>query len=208
MPRNRGSRTLRYVSSSIGTEQIKYIFYSALKESLKDNFGQTDVTKTFNVSGAIMASNNFKPARGQKFQSSALGYEGSFCSDDKIKTLKADDVVIKRKIFSKPALKGKAQSVLYYGTINGLKFGYRVNDTELPADFATATGLTLATGNDLIIMGASFPRLGEAKYTNPTTGKTSTYLCDPSVYDNLSGDWSGGRAPLSTQDDLINLLGL
>ena len=208
MPRNTGPRTARYVNTSIGTQILKYIFQSGLKDSLKNDFGQTDVIATINVENAIYKANNFKPSRGQKFEGAALGYEGSFCSDDKVKSLRDSGVQVTRKSYSKYALKGRAGATLYYGTINGLKIGYRVNDNTLPTDFTSATGLTLADQNDIVIMGASFPTLGQALYTDPASGLVSSYACDPSKYNDLSGNWSQGKPPLFTQADLVTLLGI
>lgn len=212
MPRNTGQRTLVYVSTALSSGNtsvpIKYVFRSGLPSTLRSDFGQTLVGATFKVDGAVFASNNFKPARANLFRGASIGYDGSFCSDNKVKELKDQGASIRRKRFQPYAISGKAGSNLYYATINGLKIGYRVNAATLPTGFAAQTGLTLATSSDVIVMGAQFPLLGEAIYSDPSTGKAQSFACSPSKYNNLSGNWSQGRKPLSTQDDFKNLFGI
>lgn len=211
MARNIGERELRYVSLDLaGITGIKYCFRSGLKESLKDNFGQTNVTSQVNVDKLIFEANNIKPAKASVF-TQGTGYEGSFCSTNKVKTLKADGAQVTRAKYRPQALSGRANSNLYYVTINGLKFGYRVVAAagSMPTDFASVTGMTLATGNDVVIMGASFPRLGQLKYLDSATGVVLSFLCDPAKYDNALPDgWSKGKPPLKTQADFLSLVGV
>lgn len=211
MPRNTSERIPVYVVMDIPTRptpiaDVKYIFLSGLRDTLFDNFGQVLVPNNLAVAKVVYAPNNIKPARASKFVSVAQGYEGSFISKGKGVDLKDDGYSTTRAKMSSPALSGVAKSVLYYAEINGLKIGYRCNVASLPDDFTAQTGLTLATASDFVIMGAKFPKLGQAIYVNPTTGKASKFACDPAKYDDLSGNWRQGKPPLSSQADLNAIL--
>ncbi|NCO74173.1 MAG: hypothetical protein GW856_02780 [Cyanobacteria bacterium] len=212
MPRNTGKRTpvtvTTGISNGVAVIVIKYAFLSGLKDTLRNDFRQTEILSNIDVAQLVFKVNNFKPPRASVYDGNTYGYEGSFCSSSAVASLKANGANITKLKFKPPALSGVSKSSLYYCTINGLKYGYRVNDLSLPSDFATATGLTLAGSNDIILMGASFPKMGQAKYIDPTTGKVKSYMCDPGSYENLKGNWSKGKPPLSTSADFAALLGI
>ena len=214
MPRNRGTRT--YVSITLGSvgygtrviPALKYVFPSGLKDSLRDNFGQTVVTGSYDVNNMVIAPNNITPTRASKFLNQNDGYEGSYCSSSAIATLRGDGYQISRLKFSLPANVGLAGSELYYAVVNGLKIGYRVNEVTLPPSFADATGLKKADANDFVIMGTQFPKLASAIYTDPTTGKAQEYACDPDAYDNVANftNWKQGRPPLVSLSQIQNII--
>lgn len=198
------------VSVTTAWEQlnIQYVFNSRLKDSLRDNFGQTVVTAQLPLTGTLYKVNNFKPARASKFINTADGYEGSFCSDSSVKTLRDDGFSIKTKFFRPQGISGRAESELYYATINGLKIGYRLSKRlNMPTNFTTATGLTKATSGDIVFMGASFPRLGFVSYVG-ADGKKQVFGCDPDKFNSLPNGWKAERPPLHTAEHMIAILGV
>ena len=158
MAREYGSGTWRWVSLVIGSTTLKYVFDSKLKDSLKSEFGQTDVTAQFNVTNAVLSPNKPKPARASKRL--VDGYEGSFCSSDKVKELKADGYTITRAklaTFNQTNL-----SRVLYVTLNGVKYAWRrPRNTGGQVDL-NAIGAEDATDQTDLVFGADFPKPTQA----------------------------------------------
>lgn len=209
MPRNTGERQWRMVTTRLGAQEVYYLFRSALKDSLKTEFGQTDINAISDlqpIDRIIVASNNFKPPKASKYIDAATGYEGSFISDSKASSLKADGFNVIRQKHAYPNLSGTARSKLYYTTVNGLKLGYRMNSDNPPSDFTTATGLTLATDGDTddILLGCTFPKMGIIRHI----ATKQTFMCDTDKYNNLTTGWARVKPPLYTDIHLARYLGL
>lgn len=215
MPRNYGERTPVYVTMGIATSGatalFRYAFLSALRDSQRNDFGQTEINSSLSsIEGLIFKANNIKPAKASILRGGNLGYESSFCSSSVISTLKGNGAQITKAKFRYPALSGAANSTLYYATINGVKIGYRIPySSNLPSDLLSVTGLKIAGEDDVVIMGASFPKLGTLKFVDSQTGQVRSYGADPTNYNSTLPDgWSKGKPPLNTKQHFIELLGL
>lgn len=170
MAREYGSGTWRWVSLVIGSTTLKYVFDSKLKDSLKSEFGQIDVTAQFNVTNAVLSPNKPKPARASKRL--ADGHEGSFCSSDKIKPLKADGFQITR-----PKLATFNQTTLsrvLFVTLNGVKYAWRrPRNTGGEVD-VNPVGAQDATDETDLVFGADFPKPAQGVILIPGQG---SYRC-------------------------------
>lgn len=188
MPKNRESGTLVFVTISIGAG-LKYGFRSRLRDSLRDNFGQIIITGTTSLDRLVIGCDLPKPARASK-RSESLGYEGSFCSTDKVASLRAD----KYRITSAklPKLRGGAFAATMYATVNGLKVATVTPapfDTEArsQANYPTQYGMNLATQNDVaeLVYSPDFPQLPNYSYTL-SDGSVFSADADPSKVDEFS----------------------
>ena len=170
MAREFGSGEWRYVNLLIGSTTLKYVFNSKLKDSLKSEFGQTDITSQFNVTNAVLSPNKPKPARASKRLPD--GYEGSFCSSDKIKGLKADGYTITRAklaTFNQTDL-----SRVLFVTINGVKYAWRRPRNTGGVVDVTPVGAQDATDEVDLVFGADFPKPAQGVLAIPGQG---TYRC-------------------------------
>ena len=177
MAREYGSGTWRWVSLVIGSTTLKYVFDSKLKDSLKSEFGQTDVTAQFNVTNAVLSPNKPKPARASKRL--VDGYEGSFCSSDKVKALKADGFTITRAklaTFNQTNL-----SRVLYVTLNGVKYAWRrPRNTGGQVDL-NAIGAEDATDQTDLVFGADFPKPAQAVLEIPGQGTYRSFVDNTKV---------------------------
>lgn len=177
MPRNTGSRTLRYVTIA-GWEGLKYGFQSGLKDTLRDNFGQTDITAATLVAGLVIGANSPKPARASKKLDATQGYESSFCSSDKIATLKADGYRISRP---RPARQGGSRSLgkIVYVNVNSIKYGWFL--PAVPAGFQNLSlfGHKDADANDKVVFGATFPKPARYKLVSADGTSSLTSFVEP-----------------------------
>lgn len=165
MPRNYAKGVLASVTMQHGGAALKYAFRSRMqRESNRTALGQTliNVATINDVQNLVLGCNAPKPARASKtFDTNPPGSESSFCSDDKIVTLKADGwSITPRKAAGKPSFTPRSQTV--YVTVNGIKYAWRssrapdaisaqVNLAQIGVKVATAT----ETG---LVFGCSFPK--------------------------------------------------
>lgn len=177
MAREYGSGTWRYVNLVIGATTYKYVFLSRLKDTLKTEFGQVDITPQFNVQGAILSANRPKPARASK--RFVDGYEGSFCSSDKIKPLKADGYSITRP---KLAIYNQTElSRVLFVTLNGVKYAWRRPRNAGGEVDLTALGVETASGEVDLVFGADFPKPAQAVIELPGQGSYRSFVDNTKV---------------------------
>jgi hypothetical protein len=171
-----------------GYTGLRYGFLSRIREALMDNLGQTKIYSTISdMTGIVFGANSPKPPRASKLF--ATGYESSFCSSDKIASLKADGWQIKRaKKARMPITTDRSKA--YYVTINGIKRAWNsANSATMPTSLITATGIKEATKTETgLIWGASFPFPSKAR-TVLADGSTYSTFVDPSKEDSLPADW-------------------
>lgn len=186
MPRNYSARTLSYVTVAQGVN-IKYGFWSGLKTSLRDNYGQTEIIASTKVEGLVIGANSPKPYRASTKSSS--GYESSWCSHDKVAALKkAGYQVLSPKVRSASVTK---LSKTVYVTINGIKYAWQMPLPPSGVDL-TALGVKDATANDNdLVFGASFPKPPRVSKLIQTTdgGGLFSSFCDPSKLSSLPDGW-------------------
>jgi hypothetical protein len=189
MAREFGPGTWRYVNLTLGGETLKYVFNSKLKDTLKTEFGQTDVTSQFNVQGAVLTPRRPKPARASKRFPD--GFEGSYCSSDKIRALKADGYTITR-----PKLATFNQTDLsrvLYVNINGVKYAWR-RPRNLGGEVdLTALGVEIATDQTDLVFGADFPRPAQAVLAIQSQGSYRSFV-DNSKVDGATLDQAAATA--------------
>jgi hypothetical protein len=188
MAREYGPGTWRYVTIA-GGAGIKYVFNSKLKDGLKGDFGQTDITSAFNVANAVLSPNRPKPARASKRLSD--GYEGSFCSSANIATLRANGYRIT------PAKFGLANqttlSRVLYVEINGIKYAWRrPRQTGSNVDL-TALGVQDASGETDLVFGADFPKPAQAQIALEGLGSYRSFV-DNSKVDGATLDAGASSA--------------
>ncbi|QCS50312.1 hypothetical protein FEK30_13265 [Picosynechococcus sp. PCC 11901] len=178
MPRKFGPGTWRYVNVKIGTATLKYVFRSKLKDSLKTEFGQTDVSAQFNVANAVLSPNRPKPARASK--RFPTGYEGSFCSTDKISALKLNGYTVTKP---KLALIGPGGfSRVLYVTINGVNYAWRRPKNAGGEVALTELGVKDADGSELdLVFGADFPKPAQAIRTITSQGTYRSFVDNSKV---------------------------
>lgn len=164
MARKTGNGVLKYIPL---TGDLKYIFNSKLRSSLYADFGQVSVTSKFNVAGAILGANSPRPSRASKKNAPPIGYEGSFCSDENIASLRKKGYRISRGKLRVPSSSALSKSV--YVTVNGVKYAWQMSlpsteQGELSA-IITALGLNEADPKDSgdLVWGADFPKPARAE---------------------------------------------
>ncbi|WP_024547128.1 hypothetical protein [Picosynechococcus sp. NKBG15041c] len=206
MAREFGSGVWRYVTLNLGGSPLKYVFNSKLKDSLKTEFGQTDITAQFNVQGAVLTPRRPKPARASKRLID--GFEGSYCSSDKVRTLKADGWSITRaKIgtFNQTDL-----SRVLYVNINGVKYAWR-RPRNLGGEVdLQALGVETATDQTDLVFGADFPKPAQAVRDITGQGSYRSFVdnsrVDGATLDNgaVSAGWKLVRPQEISSDALLN----
>jgi hypothetical protein len=202
MARNYDNGTLVYVTlSNFGG--LRYGFKSRIRSASREDLGQTVIDASIaDITGLAVGVNSPKPARAKKIFAS--GSEGSFCSTDKIPTLKANGWQITR---------GRARSLtrssfgkVVYVTINGLKYAWFLTQgVGYSAANLAAAGIKDAEPEDLLVYGASFPKPPRVKLKH-TQGDFSTFA-DPEKLDAAFKDgWKGAGGAFSAKTDLFTLL--
>lgn len=192
MARNRETATLVFVTMPLGGGQLRYGFRSRLRDSLRDNFGQTVIANNVSIQGLVIGANSPKPARASKRLET--GYEGSYCSTDRIAALRADRYTITRAKPSK--IQGGSHSDTYFCTVNGVKIAFLSNALDTggrgaAAGFPAQYGVRPATSADAgeLVYGAEFPRLPSYAF-NLEDGSVFSSKTDPSQVNELLN--SGG----------------
>ncbi|ACK68599.1 conserved hypothetical protein [Gloeothece citriformis PCC 7424] len=139
---------------------VKYAFGSKLKDTLRNDFGQTVITPsmvndTF-VQNLVVGTNNVKPYKARKLDSS-LGWDESFCSEDKIDDLIADGWDISRPKLRYPA--AGANSLMLKTPINGINYGWvKAKEPGTQPDLSVIGVDPAAINDNLIFFGAEFPK--------------------------------------------------
>ena len=212
MARKTGQGTLMYVSLE---GIIKYVFASKLKESLRSDFGQTRVTKAFNVTGAILGANSPSPTKAsKKFPD---GYEGSYCSNAQISALRKKRYRITRPKLRVPSASNLSKAV--YVTINGVKYAWQMSlpNAEQGSfeELSGPIGITpvdLSADNADLVWGASFPKPARATFVkteaNGDVIATFSSFCDDSKHGDpalTDAGWEFSDG-VYTQTEFNNLL--
>ncbi|ACA99859.1 MULTISPECIES: hypothetical protein [Cyanophyceae] len=192
MARNRETATLVFVTMPLGGGELKYGFRSRLRDSLRDNFGQTVIANGVSIQNLVIGANSPKPARASR--RTETGYEGSYCSTNRIAALRADRYSITRAKPSK--IQGGNHSDTYFATVNGIKVAFLSNALDsggrgAAAGFPSQYGVRLATSADTgeLVYGAEFPRLPSYSY-DLEDGSVFSSKTDPSQANELLN--SGG----------------
>lgn len=199
MARNRDTATLVFVTMPLGAGVLNYGFRSRLRDSLRDNFGQTVITDGVSIQNLVIGANSPKPARASK--KTVNGYDGSYCSSANIAALRADRYSITR---AKPSrIQGGNHSDTYFATVNGLKIAFLSNALDTggngaEAGFPGQYGVSLATSADAgeLVYGTDFPSLPSYAF-ELATGSEFSSKTDPSKVDELAnsgGLWSEKKA--------------
>lgn len=187
MPRNTNLSTLVYVTIPLGAQTLKYGFRSRLRDTLRNNFGQTVIADGVSIQGLVLGANSPKPSRASKRE--LAGYEGSFCSSANIKALRDAGYRITRGKPSK--IQGGNFNDSFYATVNGLKIAFQSNGIgsigAQESGFPSAFGLTLATSADAgqLVYGTEFPQLPSWEF-ELANGKSFSSKADPSRVDTLA----------------------
>jgi hypothetical protein len=157
MARNYRNRTPSYVTITHGGATLHYGFNSGLKDTDREAFGQTVIDFAAAPTGLAIGVNSPKPPKASK--KSTTGYDSSFCSANKIATLRTAGYTvsaIKTRNATKTAL-----ATTFFLTIGGVKYAWM--SPLLPAAITTAMltalGVTEAgSEEDGLVFGASTPK--------------------------------------------------
>jgi hypothetical protein len=217
MARNFNGSTLVFVTID-GWDDLKYGFKSRIRESYQNDLGQTKITTAnlaANLTGLVVGCNNPKPSIATKILTT--GTESSYCSSDKIPTLRSKGWIIKP---AKKSFFGKGSfSELKYVTINGLKYGWRGAkvETDVAALVKFVDYDVKAIGaTDKAVFGCSFPKpprvkipfgVVDAEGNAGKSGNASSFI-DPSKVDEARAAGytvSGGKY---TADDFKQYYGV
>ncbi|KST64076.1 hypothetical protein [Mastigocoleus testarum] len=195
MARNYRSRDPVYVVTSSGTGNFNYGFNTGLKTDKRSNFGQTAIDFNSVPDKTAFGVNSPKPARASKKETS--GYESSWCSDDKIASLKASGykVIPGRRRFGG----NSALSQTLYVTIQGIKYAWisPLLPSFVPATDLAELGVKQASAGDKdLIFGASQPKPSRFKkdFTQGETSGSFSIFIDPAQEDNaIAKGWTRAK---------------
>ncbi|MEL7406333.1 MAG: hypothetical protein AAFN00_05145 [Cyanobacteria bacterium J06558_2] len=151
MARTRGDKTPVYVE--IGSLKYGFLAYEKIHNSYKSQLGQTTYQGAV---GVVFGANSPKPPRATKdFSGDSVS---SFCSSDKVSSLKRDNWTILNKT-SRRGIKtsGKTRTV-FLEMPGGWKYAWNITAAE--ADLASVLGFQLASGADAadLIWGVNSPK--------------------------------------------------
>lgn len=190
MPRNYGERALVTVAITSGEINISYGFLSGLKESLRNDFGQVEITNIL-PSGFCFGANSPKPGRaGKKL---ATGYVSSFYADAKRGDLKRTGYNVSRKKVR--AIQTDGFAPVYYVTISGIKYAWNMpamTGGNLPTDLNSAVGVQKAESDEKgLVFGAEFPK--PPRYSKEVningTIEVFTTFADPEAARSSGDEW-------------------
>jgi len=170
MPRRRGERIRVYVEIA-GSRKYGFLTQEAVHNAHKAALGQTLFA---GAAGVFFGANAPKPARAT--YTSATGSESSFCSNDKIATLKKTQgwsVSVKSTIRGVKTA-GKSRTV-YVDMPGGWRYAWNITAAE--ADLADDLGFVLAGGDDAssLIWGVQDPKPPRARRVT-ASGSQSTFV--------------------------------
>ncbi len=168
MARRRGEQVEVYVT--IGSLKYGFKTTKSVHNSYKSELGQT----TYNGSaGVFFGANSPKPPRATK--EFASGTIGSYCSTDKISSLKSNGWTVSRKARIRGVKTAGKTRTVYVDMPGGWKYAWNITASE--ADLASELGFVLATGADAsdLIWGVNYPKPPRASKTDES-GTTSTFI--------------------------------
>ncbi len=168
MARRRGEQVEVYVT--IGSLKYGFKTTKSVHNSYKSELGQT----TYNGSaGVFFGANSPKPPRATK--EFASGTIGSYCSTDKISSLKSNGWTVSRKARIRGVKTAGKTRTVYVDMPGGWKYAWNITASE--ADLASELGFVLATGADAtdLIWGVNYPKPPRASKTDEN-GTTSTFI--------------------------------
>lgn len=182
MPDADSETRLRFVKTNFESTEFKYVFYSRLDPKKHAAFGQEAVTKSIKADKVIIASNNFKPFRAQKLEGGDKGWEGSFCADGKITTLRNDNYDITEKkvgLYSATKL-----SDIFVAIFNGVPVAW--HRPKIPSEIKlTEIGVKMVSSEKELIFGARFPKPPIVQKTL-SNGSTFQTFCGPDAMDGVN----------------------
>lgn len=168
MARRRGEQTEVYVV--VGT--LKYGFKTTkdIHDTYKAELGQTTYT---GAAGVVFGANSPKPARATK--EFAAGNISSYCSSDKIATLKKANWTVTRKGSIRGIKTAGKTRTVYIDMPNNWKYAWNITAAE--ASLAETLGFQLATGADAkdLVWGVNSPKPPRARKRENGSG-TSTFI--------------------------------
>ena len=169
MARRRGKTVRVYVNT---VNNLKYGFRTNedIHNSYKSELGQVTYA---GAAGVVFGANSPKPAKASKeFESGTIG---SYCSNNKIDSLKkANWIVTTKGSIRGVKTNGKTQTV-YIEMPGGWNYAWNITKTE--AALAATLGFTVANGADAssLVWGVNYPKPPRAtKRTNGSS--TSTFM--------------------------------
>lgn len=183
MPRNTDARSLVWVKVSEVMASLKYGFRSGLESGQRANLGQTAVAAT-DLQNLVIGANRPKPARASRKRTT--GYDGSYCSYDKIALLKQAGWSITPGKGPRLA-RATTLSTPVYVTINGIKYGWQSPASNMPVTINSIGVRNVGPTDTDIIYGCEFPKPPRMKQINEQTGDSYSSFADPANIDNAPG---------------------
>ena len=168
MARRRGEQVEVYVT--IGSLKYGFRTTKSVHDSYKAELGQTTYAGS---TGVFFGANSPKPPRATK--EFASGTIGSYCSTDKVSSLKKNGwTVANRTRIRGIRTAGKTRTV-YVDMPGGWRYAWNITASE--ADLASELGFVLATGNDAreLIWGVNYPKPPRASKSEES-GTVSTFI--------------------------------
>ncbi len=168
MARRRGEQVEVYVT--IGSLKYGFKTTKSVHNSYKSELGQTTYAGS---AGVFFGANSPKPPRATK--EFASGTIGSYCSTDKISSLKSNGWTVSRKARIRGVKTAGKTRTVYVDMPGGWKYAWNITASE--ADLASELGFVLATGADAtdLIWGVNYPKPPRASKTDEN-GTTSTFM--------------------------------
>lgn len=194
MARRRGERVRAYVSLNAN---LKYGFETtkSVHDAYKSELGQTTYA---GAAGVFFGANAPKPFRASK--TFATGTISSFCSYNKVDTLRAAEWLVTRKRIIRGIKTAGRTRTVFVEMPGGWKYAWNITSEE--ADLGQTLGFTQATASDAdtLIWGVNEPKPPRA--TKQTAeGSKSTYV-EPKVA-TIEAAITAGYSVTSVNYDLI-----
>ncbi len=184
MARRRGEQVEVYVT--IGSLKYGFSTNKTVHNSYKSELGQT----TYNGSaGVFFGANSPKPPRATK--EFKTGTVGSFCSTDKVSSLKKNGWTVSRKGTIRGVKTAGKTRTVYVDMPGGWKYAWNITASE--ADLASDLGFVLASGADAasLVWGVNYPKPPRASRQDEG-GSTSTFMKpqNSAITKAISKGWS------------------
>lgn len=169
MARRRGQQIKVYVNLG----KLKYGFKTTkdVHNSYKKDLGQITYT---NAAAVVFGANSPKPARATKeFEKGAIS---SFCSTDKIDTLKSNNWVVTTKNRIRGVITAGKSRTVFVPMPGGWKYAWNITAAE--ADLSGTLGFQLATGADArdLVWGVQTPKPPRANKRENGSSKSTFML--------------------------------
>jgi hypothetical protein len=152
MARRRGETVQVYVTI-LGSLKYGFRTNKSIHDAYKTELGQTTYA---GAAGVFFGANSPKPAKASK--EFASGTVGSFCSTDKISTLRAADWVVTRKNNIRGIKTSGKTRTVFVDMPGGYKYAWNITAAEV--SLSTTLGFEAATGADAssLIWGINYPK--------------------------------------------------